>query len=297
MIKQLTKVSRLHKNEWRTIKTLIDRSAEHDKFRIKAYWHIVQDRLTMEFNDLLYYGDGNLIGYLALFTFSSDEAEMTAVVHPKYRQKGLFKKLLAEAILELKQRYIRYCVWIVPQRSYITSELMQSLGGQYLFSQMEMKAVHDPVPKELPEIILRPATTADLPILAQLGSVSFESSFTETLQRFTENLREKNRKAWLASTPEESNVGKIHVRYEDSQTAFIHDLCIRPEQRGKKLAMAMILQTMTLLRASGYKNIILDVETHNQGALRLYEQCGFEVKQAYDFWRLETEIMDKNWGR
>lgn len=297
MIKQLTKVSRLHKNEWRAIKNLIDFCGEHDKFKIKAYWHILQDRLTNEFNDFLYYIDGNLIGYLGLFTFSSNEAEMTAVIHPKFRQQGIFKKMLGEAILELRQRYIRYCTWIVPQRSSITNEFMQTLSADFIFSQVEMKALRPPVERELPQITLRPATIEDLPTLAHMGAVSFQASYTEVMQRFTENMREKNRKAWLASIPDEENIGKIHVRYEDTQTAFIHDLCITPEHRGKKLAMAMILKTMDMLHATGHRNIILDVECHNKGALRLYEQCGFDIQQAHDFWRVEVDVMNTRWGR
>lgn len=296
-IKQITKASRLHRHEWRDIKTLIDRCSDHDQFKIKIYWHIVQDRLTNEFNDFFYYMDGNLVAYLGLFTFGGNEAEMTAVVHPKYRRRGIFRKILAEAILELRQRYIPYCVWVLPQRSPLHTEITQNIGGQYLFSQIEMKAIRPPMVKTLPEIQLQLATSADLPLMAQLGSVSFKSSFAETLQRFTENMREKNRKAWLASIATHDNIGKIHIRYEDNNTAFIHDVCVLPEHRGKNIAMAMMLKTMDMLRTTGHKNIILDVELHNQGALKLYEQCGFETQQAYDFWRIDTDLMHQRWGR
>jgi len=296
MIKQLTKLSRLHKNDWRAIRMLIDLCATHDKYKIKVYWHIIQDRLTMEFNDFMYYLDGNLVGYLGLFTFNSSEAELTAVVHPKYRKQGIFKKMFTAALQEMKQRYISNCIWICPRGSFINADFMQNLWGKYLYSQVEMKAMHPPVSKELPEIRLRLASTDDLLLLSQMGSTSFNSSFTETLQRFTENLREKNRKAWLASTPTHENVGKIHVRYEDNNTGFIHDLCILPEYRGQNLATSMILKTMQLLRETGHRNIVLDVECHNKGALRLYEQCGFETIGAHDYWTVAVERMLQIWG-
>ncbi|HVV67874.1 MAG TPA: GNAT family N-acetyltransferase [Gammaproteobacteria bacterium] len=291
MIKQLTKVSRLHKTDLRNITTLADRSADHDGFKIKIYWHIIENRLTMEFNDFFYYLDGNLVAYLALYTFENDEAELSVVVHPKFRQRGIFKKLMAEAILELKQRHLTHCVWIRPQRSPITDDYLRAMGGQYDFSQVEMMAVRDPVPKELPTIIMREADTQDLITIARMGAVSFNSSFTETLQRFTENMQEKNRLAWLVSTPDYENVGKIHVRYDENNAAFIHDLCIVPEHRGKNLATAMILQTMHLLRQRGQRVITLDVECHNIGALRLYQQCGFDTIAAFDFWRVPVDRM------
>ncbi len=291
MIKQLTKVSRLHKSDFRNISNLADRSADHDGFKIKIYWHIIENRLTMEFNDFFYYLDGNLVGYLALYTFENDEAEMSAVVHPKFRHQNIFKKLLAEAVLELKQRHLSYCVWIRPQQSPLNDDYLKTRGGQYDFSQVEMTATREPVPKELPPIIMREAHAQDLITLARMGAVSFNSSFSETLQRFTENAEEKNRLAWLVSTPEFENVGKIHVRYDENRVAFIHDLCIVPEHRGKNLASAMILQTMDLLRQRGMRVITLDVECHNLGALRLYQQCGFETVAGFDFWRVAVDRM------
>jgi ribosomal protein S18 acetylase RimI-like enzyme len=291
MIKQLTKVSKLHKTDLRNIANLADRSADHDGFKIKVYWHIIENRMTMEFNDFFYYLDGNLVGYLALYTFENDEAEMSAVVHPKFRHQTIFKKLLAEALLELKQRHLSYCVWVRPQQSTITDEHLRAMGGQYDFSQVEMMATREAIPKTLPEVILREAGSQDLITMARMGAISFNSSFTETLQRFTENMEEKNRLAWLVSTPEYENIGKIHVRYDDNRLAFIHDLCIVPEHRGKNLATAMILKTMELLRQRGIRTITLDVECHNLGALRLYQQCGFETIAGFDFWRVPVEKM------
>lgn len=289
MIKQLNKTSKLHKNELRQIRNLIDRSAEVDGFKIKAYWHVLENRLTMEFNDFLYYLDGNLIGYLALFTFESNEAEMTAVIHPKYRQRHLFRKMLAEATLELRQRGVGRYLWICPKGSPINEDYLKRFNGQYIFSQVEMTARREPIHIDLPEISLRLATQADLNQLAKIGAISFDSSYTETLQRFTENMKEKNRRTWLLSIPGFDNIGKIHVRFDEGRVAFIHDLCVLPEYRGKKYAMAMILKTMEMMYQADQRKIILDVECHNEGALKLYQQCGFDTTSAYDFWRLPVD--------
>lgn len=288
MIKQLTKLSKLHKSDLKQIRNLADHAEQQDRFKIKLYWYVIENRLTNEFNDFFYYVDGNLVAYLGLFTFQSDEAEITAVVHPKYRSQGLFKKMLGEALLELHQRQINYCVWICPRGSVIDEAYIKALSGEYTFSQVEMLLSKPPVSKELPQVFLRPATKADLLILAKIGSISFQSSFSETLQRFTENMEEKNRYIWLLSTAENENIGKIHVRIDESNAAFIHDLCILPEHRGKNYAMSMIMSTIKMLRDRGQRQILLDVECDNQGALRLYQQCGFEALVTYDFWRVPT---------
>jgi ribosomal protein S18 acetylase RimI-like enzyme len=284
MIKQITKTTKLHKTEYTSVKKLVDIAAVQDKYKIKLYWNILQNRQTQEFNDFFYYVDGNLVGYLALFTFKLDEAEVSAVVHPKFRRQKIFKQLLEEAQLELKKRNISRCLFICHQSSKSLIEYFKNSNAHYVYSQVEMHTTKEPIIKSLPEIQLRLATADDVALMAKLGSTSFDTPFLEVLQRFLENLRDKNRKAWLLIVNDEY-IGKIHVRFEDSRTAFIHDLCILPDYRGKKYATAMILKTMDILRHEGYKHFTLDVECHNEGALKLYEQCGFEVVSAYDFWR------------
>lgn len=285
-LKQLTKLSRLHKSDLRSIKALVDHCHQQDGFRIKLYWNILQDRQTQEFNDLFYFLNGNLAGYLSLFTFETNEAEVSVVVHPKYRRLGIYKKLLAEAMLELEQRRIGNALCICPQGSFINQAYLKPFEPTYVFSQTEMKTTQIPTFEGLPEVSLRRAEPADLPLLAKLGAEGFGASFSETLQRFTENMREKNRKMWLLSTPDLENIGKIHVRYDEDNTAFIHDLCILPDHRGKRYALAMILKTMQMLRQEAQKTFTLDVEADNQSALRLYELCGFKNISSYDFWRV-----------
>lgn len=288
MIKQLTTTSRLHKNELASIKKLVDLSISADHSKIKLYWSVLHDRQTAEFNDYLYYIDGNLVGYLALFTFKYDEAELTALVHPKYRRRGIFKKMFESAISELRSRRIPNLLIIIPKKSVYPNDRVRQLNAEYVYSQVEMCATKEPVEKNLPEISLQLATTNDVITLAKIGAESFATPFTEVLQRFAENTRDKNRKAWLVYA-DAKLVGKIHVRYENTKTVFIHDLCIIPQYRGQYYAMAMILKIMGLLRAEGCKMITLDVECHNEGALKLYQQCGFEITESFDFWRIPLQ--------
>jgi len=294
MLKQLTKLSRLHKTDFRAIKNLADLCLQQDGFRIKLYWNILQNRLTQEFNDLFYFVDGNLVGYLGIFTFEVDEAEISVMVHPKYRRQGIYKKLISEAFLELQQRKLSKCVCICPQGSFINETYLKPFKPEYVFSQIEMTTKEIPIFEGLPEVQLRLAQAADLPLIGKMGAESFESGYNETLQRFTENMKEKNRKMWLLSIPGQENIGKIHVRYDDNQTAFIHDLCIIPAHRGKRYALAMILKMMQMLRQEGQRIFTLDVECDNEGALKLYELCGYKKVSAHDYWRVPVANVMKN---
>ena len=288
MFKKIIKASKLHKNDLRAIRNLVDISATYDKHKIKLYNNIIQNRKTSEFNDFLFYIDGNLTGYLALFVFKLDEAEISAIVHPKYREQGIFKKLLFEAYSELNRRGIKHTIVITPQTSNRLEKYLNERNARHKISEFEMTLKNPPEEKKVPDVHLVLAKPEDITLMARIGSESFGSNFLDVLQRFTDNIKDKNRKAWLVKV-DDKIVGKIHVRYEPNKTALIHDLCIIPEDRGKYYANGMVRKTLDILQAEGYKRIALDVEAANRGALRLYEQCGFVVTTAFDYYEILTE--------
>jgi len=54
----------------------------------------------------------------------------------------------------------------------------------------------------------------------------------------------------------------------------------------------MIIQLMQMLYKEGQRVFTLDVEYDNEGALKLYELCGFQKVSSYDFWRvLRSDIL------
>jgi ribosomal protein S18 acetylase RimI-like enzyme len=75
--------------------------------------------------------------------------------------------------------------------------------------------------------------------------------------------------------------------------AFIHDVAILPEHRGKRYALAMMANIMQMLRQQAQKLLTLDVESDNTTAIKLYERCGFKAISTYDFWRVPLAEISK----
>ena len=117
MLKQLTKTSKLGKNELREIRKLVDICQKADGFETKFYYNILKDRRIPEFDDFFYFLNGNLVGYLAIFCFKENEAEISACVHPKNRHQGIFKRLFEEAVGELGRRGINDALLLVQHHS------------------------------------------------------------------------------------------------------------------------------------------------------------------------------------
>ena len=55
-------------------------------------------------NEFLYYIDETLVGYLGISSFGANIGEINGMTHPKWRRKGIFKKLFEIAVDACKKR-------------------------------------------------------------------------------------------------------------------------------------------------------------------------------------------------
>ena len=82
----------------------------------------------------------------------------------------------------------------------------------------------------------------------------------------------------LASAGADGAVGFITCGLETSSEAplgFIIQVGTRPDWRGRGLASALMVRALQGFRADGRPAVLLDVNTNNPGARRLYERRGF----------------------
>ncbi len=292
MKKTLTKVSTPNRQEVKQIQTLADHCSSKDQLRNKFYWNVISNRRTSAFDDILYYVDGNLIGYLGMFVFDPMEAEINAIVHPNFRHRGIFHQLLREAVLELQTRHINTCVFLCNRDSQAAQSFIQQFEPTLTYSVCHMQVVTDIPREDRVDIQFRLCGPEDVPAIASMDVDFFNASFERKLSLHFENMKDKNRKAWMVSI-NGVDVGKIHVRYDGQNKAFFHDLGILKEHRGKKYAKAMMLKTIDMMYKEGCKHISLDVMSDNISAIKLYERVGFDTVAIYDFLRVNLSSLAK----
>ncbi|MBA2654329.1 MAG: GNAT family N-acetyltransferase [Gammaproteobacteria bacterium] len=284
--KYLIKTTKLSKNELKEIKNLSIISHNIDGFKTKLYWNILEDRKLPEYDDFLLYIEGNLAAYIGVFAFKEDEVELSAIVHPKHRQQGHFKSLLSEVFAELTKRNFKKCLIICNREAEIAMQIVKKLNTTFSHSEYEMVSQKPVQFPNLPSLELREFTHDDIVDLAQMDAICFNSSLDKMIFRFVNSMNEKNRKVYVALS-EGEKIGKVHLRFDDKNHAYIHDLCILPVHRRKKFATAMVLKIMEMLQQKKINRIYLDVEGDNTSAIKLYEQCGYEITAIHDFWAYE----------
>lgn len=252
---------------------------------MKFNWSTLQDRPPDQGNDFLLYAAGQLIGYLALYGFNYREAEISAMTHPDYRRRGIFKQLLAAAETELKQRGVSEMLFICEQISSAGAACLQAIAATYEFSEYKMRW-QEPFTSSagLSELQLRPAQQEDMIELTRLDEICFGVSAEIAQQWLAHDLVDPQRKILVACLGP-TKIGKINILSNDVET-YISGFCLWPQYRRQGYGKIMLTRTLEQLLAERHQNIVLEVACENEHALALYEHCGFRSVTAYDYYRL-----------
>src|SRR5579859_102514 len=120
------------------IKHLAHLCNQHEGLDMKLVWSLLRERPTDQVNDFLYYADDQLVGFLALFTFNSYEAEVSGMVHPAYRQRGIFSTLFETARQRCGSRGLSTLLLIVEQASPAGQTFVRHLSTTYDHSEYKM---------------------------------------------------------------------------------------------------------------------------------------------------------------
>lgn len=161
-------------------------------------------------------------------------------------------------------------------------------------------------------MILRPATTADVPALARLGRDSFVAAFghlysAENLNAFLEMVFSEEAVRGEIEGDEcthcfaEANasgaprlLGYVKLRYpswyaDDSPTGARNPIALgqlytQPDATGRGIGAALMEWAIAEARARGHDAIQLSVWAENYGGQRFYHRYGFAKVADIDFW-------------
>ena len=257
---------------------------------MKLNWNRLHSRPSDELSDFLFYADGTLVGFLALYIFNSREAEISAMVAPAYRRQGVFSQLLAEARRELIRRQVPSLLFICEQNSLAGQAVMQALGAAYEFSEyrMDLRQIMPPIESSA-RLQLRTAQPDDIRLMAEMDDICFQISADLSEAVLQKELAQTDRKKAFVATVNGAIIGKIHTLTMENLASIIA-FCILPEYRRQGYGSAILSRTVAGLVEQGHRRISLEVETKNDQALHLYRRCGFEVTTAYNYFRLAADV-------
>ena len=243
-------------------------------------------------NDFLYYEEGALVGYLVLDNHGTKEKELTGMVHPDHRRKGIFMALFTAARQECQLRGVHRLILICEHGSHSGQALIASLGAKQAFSEHEMilETLHEKFAFD-DRLSFRAAQDSDLDALVTI--MAGEPGETiEALQAFViQCFQENDCQIYIATLGEaglgcKEPVGCLRL-YELPDEIGIYGFVVRPEYRGRGYGRQMLEETIRAIQARSQKRIMLEVETENTNALGLYRSCGFKESRTYGYYAID----------
>jgi ribosomal protein S18 acetylase RimI-like enzyme len=252
---------------------------------LKLNWDLMAAREPGRINDFLIYADGGLIAYAALDGFGR-EAELTGMVRPDQRRRGLGSALLHAAITECRRRDVAQLLLVCEHASASGNAFAEALSPplRYDFSEyrLEWDAASSTRPPAPRDVQLRQATSSDLDVLAQLQADSFDEPLPEAREQHARHLAEAGSRVFVGEVSG-APVGIVGVIPEE-HGVYIRGLGVPPAQRGRGYGRGLLAAALLNVLSEGHTHAALDVATENRNALGLYLSCGFRETNRYDYY-------------
>jgi ribosomal protein S18 acetylase RimI-like enzyme len=284
-------LARLSETQLAEIARLARVCNEDEGLDIKLNWNILRGHLRISVTSFLQYENEQLVGFLALYQFNADEAEISGMVHPQFRRKHIFSQLVQRVMVASHKAGLGRILFIVDHHSSSGKAYVGALQAQQIEMYEYKMTLATPI---LPsgfekDLVFRQTYPDEVPVLQHLMVKAFDISEEHAAELYmADNLAESNARYYLALF-NATCIGKIDVSLGEHE-ALIYNLGISPEYRGRGFGRQMLARTIQDLLATGQQRITLEVEAANENALRLYTSCGFTPSNRYDYHALDIPV-------
>lgn len=245
-----------------------------------------------DINEFLYYMGDEVIAYLGISCFGGNVAEINGMTNPKWRRKGILKKLFQLAVDECKRRKFDDILLITDGNSESGKEFIKAAGGIYKVSEYRMKKSSADINYEqLNDVSLRKASKDDMREIARQNILFFDEkeNDSENSNDEADNLEEvevlENQIIYMIELKGQT-IGKIQVEYNDD-SAFIFGFGILSECRRNGYGKSALMKLLKIIAEKDIEDVQLDVASENKTALNLYKSCGFEEKSVMDYYQFK----------
>ena len=241
--------------------------------------------------DFLYYEQGQLVGYLGIDNYGTQEKAVVGIVHPEHRRKGIARLLLHAAKEEARHSGIEQLVLMCERASTSGTAFAQAIHAHLDYSEHEMvlgtfqeRLVFDE------RIAIRQALNPD-DVDALVSIMAMDMGDVEQAQRYVMDAFKRDNQHFYLMTFGGSDlgcdepIGSLRLSYLSEDTG-IYGFVVRPEYRGKGYGRQLLQEVIRILRSESSKGIMLEVDVNNTNALGLYLSLGFEIKTTYDYYNV-----------
>lgn len=251
-----------------------------DGGRLKLEWSTLRSRAADQVRDLLWWEDGRLLGFLGVYGFRTGWSELTGMVDPSARRRGIGRALFSEALPLVRAGGTEHLLLVVPRNSAGGAGLARSFEMTFEHSEHALRLAARPAgDRPLAGLTLRGATRADIPALERLYTDGFGFGQVD------EDRLGSERSVTLMIEREDLVVGTLAISREGVRSA-IYGFVIDSSLRGRGVGREVLGSVCRAEFDRGAEHVDLEVEVDNDGALGLYTSIGFEPVSTEDYYEL-----------
>ena len=255
-----------------------------DGGRLKLEWATLRTPPTDDVRALLWSEHDRLLGFLGIYSFGWPTLELTGMVDPQQRRRGIGRALLEAALPICRARGCERLLLVVPRVSLAGRELAASLGATHDHSEHALTLSKRPAGTSAdPALHLREATTADVPTLTRL----FLDGFGEAHAGGDRPLVDRRTTTLMINRGDET-IGTLTVT-RDGACGRVYGFVVGSEWRGRGVGREALQSACRELFDAGMDKVELEVEVANDRALGLYTAVGFEPVATEDYYALRLE--------
>lgn len=265
-------------------------------------------------NEFMYFDRQHIIGYIGICSFGGGGSpiEVNGMVHPQYRQQGVFKTLWELVEVEWKRRNSGSMLLLSDRKSSSGQKFIRKTGAQYKQSEYEMYLKENSLEhlqRHLHGITFRKATNADAREIARQNDIYFNDDLNDFKNTLNDNkpdtippeaekiipdedvmLPEEEEKRGMTiylAEKDQRIIGKVHLQLI-SGIGGIYGLGVLPEYRGQGYGRAILIMAIEKLKEANAREIMLQVAAKNSKALNLYKSCGFMETSTMDYYEIRA---------
>ena len=242
------------------------------------------DKSLNDINEILYYLNDELIGYVGISSFSRNIAEINGMVHPGFRRKRIFTRIIEMALEECRKRNFKEILLLSDDKSISGIKFIENIEAIYSFSECKMTCLEWEVKEINNESIFVKANNKNAKDIDMLNTIFFNDVSSEIILPEDE---EKNNHITYLIKIQDKLIGKIKVSIEEENSVYISGFGIIPEYRGKGFGKASLVKVLNNLKSENISKVELDVEVKNKSALNLYKSCGFKEGSIMNYYRVK----------
>lgn len=257
-----------------------------DRIELKLNKSMLEKRPEGAANDFLWYEEGKLAGFLALYHFVPKEAEVGGMVHPDFRRRGIFSTLTDAAVESAEEQGIPALLFVCPHESRPAQNFLKARQAAYSYSEFGMKLLEEQADEPLPPgLELRLGTSSERELMIRLDSLGFDSPEEDSVSLVDMILRNQGEDLpYIAYSDRNEAVGRINIHIRDGNAHFF-GFSVLPEHRRQGYGRKILLSAIRLAARQGLRSMTLEVACENGKALTLYHRCGFRETYVNDYYR------------